>query len=92
MSYSLLRETFPVARKTHRCIWCGEWIEPGEKYRHERSVYDGAMQDHKWHLECEAAFKENIASGGDEEFIPYSAERPAVTPGVATDGGTDADH
>ena len=24
MSYQLIRETFPVARKQHRCIWCGE--------------------------------------------------------------------
>lgn len=76
--YTLLGETFPVARKRHRCIWCGESILPGEKYRRERSVYDGSMQDHKWHVECDAAFVEDLNDGGDQEFIPYSAERPVV--------------
>jgi hypothetical protein len=74
--YSLLSESFPVARKTHRCIWCGESIPSGEKYRHERSVYDGSMQDHKWHLECDADFAEGLRNGDDQEFIPYNAERP----------------
>ena len=78
MSYSLLRETFPMARKCHRCIWCGEWIELGETYRHERSVYNGNMQDHKWHLECDKLFQTDVGAGGDEELLPYSNERPSV--------------
>jgi hypothetical protein len=82
MSYSLLSESFPVARKQHRCIWCGETIPVGLKHRHERSVYDGGMQDHRWHMECDAAFKEDLRSGGDDEFIPHSAERPQVAVGV----------
>lgn len=76
--YTLLRESFPVARARHRCIWCGEPIEPGMKYRHERSVYDGDMQDHKWHPECDAAFKADLADegGGTLEFSPWGNERP----------------
>jgi hypothetical protein len=77
MSYALLSDTWPRARKQHRCIWCGEPIAVGETYRHERSVYDGAMQDHKWHRECDADFRESLDDGGDEEFLPYSAPRPA---------------
>lgn len=91
MSYTLLRESFLVARKPHRCIWCGEWIETGEKYRRERSVYDGSMQDHKWHLDCDKGFKVELDAGMDQKFIPYSNERPAPAAGVpdtkTTDGG-----
>lgn len=78
MSYTLLSESWPVARKQHRCIWCGQRIEPGEKYRRERSVYDGAMQDHKWHPECDEQFGiECAAEGGNLEFSPHDNERPA---------------
>lgn len=76
--YRLLSETFPVARKQHRCIWCGELILPGEKYRHERSVYDGQMQDHKWHPECAEDQQRDGRETGEWEFIPHSAERPTA--------------
>jgi hypothetical protein len=82
MSYALLSETFPVAKKRHRCIWCGQHIEPGEKYRRERSVYDGSMQDFAWHPECADDQQEGLRSGDDAEFIAYSAERPAPVSGV----------
>jgi hypothetical protein len=77
--YRLLAESFPVARKQHRCIWCGEPILRGEKYRHERSVYDGEMQDHKWHLECDAAFAEELKYDPTGEFSPHDNERPERT-------------
>ena len=75
MSYALLSETHPKARKEHRCIWCGEKILIGETYRHEKSVYDGDMQDHKWHLECDKAAAEHFRNG--EEFMAGDNERPA---------------
>ena len=75
MSYALLSATTPKARKEHRCIWCGQKILIGETYRHERSVYDGDMQNHKWHLECDKASAEYFAENG-EEFDPYDNERP----------------
>lgn len=53
MSYQLIRESWPIARKGHLCIWCGESIQIGEKHRHEISTYDG-FQDHRWHTECDA--------------------------------------
>lgn len=80
MSYRLLRDSWPVARKAHRCIWCGQTISVGERYRNEYSVYDGAFQNHHWHSECDADAREYFSDGdGDDEFIPYSAERPVVT-------------
>lgn len=62
MSYQLLSESFFKARKPHSCIWCGQRIAPGEKYRAEASIYDGDMQYHKWHLECSKASKEYFAA------------------------------
>lgn len=87
--YTLLADSWPVARKPHRCIWCGQQIEAGEKYRCERSVYDGEMQDHAWHAECDADAAEQFRHGEDE-FSPYENERPPKlsTNGVkASDGG-----
>ena len=75
MSYTLLSETKPKARKQHRCIWCGEKILIGETYRREKSVYDGSFQDHKWHLECDNVSADYF-SNGEEEFDPYDNERP----------------
>lgn len=76
MDYSLIRESFPLARKSHKCVWCGQAIEPGEKHRHEISRYDG-LQDFRWHLECDEAAKEVFADG-DTEFMRYSHERGSV--------------
>ncbi len=61
-----------IARKQHKCIWCGEKIEPGFEYMRQRSVFDGVFQNHAWHPECNDDFIEE----GDTEFTAYSAERP----------------
>jgi hypothetical protein len=81
MSYTLLSESHPVARKAHKCIWCGQPIAIGEKHRHERSIYEGQFQDQRWHPECDETFKAEIChDGGHElEFVPYGNERPALS-------------
>lgn len=78
MSYTLLSETKPIARKDHRCIWCGQKISKGERYVAERSVFDGDMQNHHWHNECLADAREN--SDYEWEFMPYGNERPQIQP------------
>lgn len=75
MSYQLIKETFPVARKQHRCIWCGEAILIGEKHRHEISKFD-ELQDHRWHVECQEASTEYFLAGDGPEFSAYENERP----------------
>jgi hypothetical protein len=75
MSYTLLSETLRKARKEHRCIWCPEKINAGEQYQDERSVYDGQMQDHKWHPECLVAAKEFFIIERDAEFMPHEFDR-----------------
>ncbi len=76
MSYRLLSEHVRTARKHHKCIWCGQEIVVGEKYIHEKSVYDHQMQNHSWHPECNSAADEYFALG-EEEFTPYENDRPS---------------
>jgi hypothetical protein len=76
MSYALIEESFPVARKRHTCIWCGENIDVGEKHRHEKSNYCGDFQNHRWHMECNQAAQVQFADEGDTEFSPYDNPRP----------------
>lgn len=76
MSYQLIEETKPKARKPHRCIWCGQQIEVGETYLREKSSYDQNLQDHKWHLECNAAAREEHAGEYEWELDPWDNERP----------------
>ena len=74
MSYSLIRESYPVARKPHKCIWCGQAIEAGAEYIDERSVYDGNMQNFAWHPECRRDSMVHFQY--EEEFEPYENARP----------------
>lgn len=79
MSYTLFSLIDRRAAKNHRCIWCGEEIERGERYRDERSVYDGNIQRHRWHPECQVDSENYFRESGEEEFDPYENERP-LTP------------
>ena len=76
--YNLLSETRPIARKDHKCIWCGQKIAKGEQYIAERSTYDGEMQNHHWHSECLADCRTVNANEGTWEFSPYENERPQM--------------
>lgn len=69
MSYRLLAENTRKARKEHRCVWCGQKIAVGEAHTHERSIYEGEFQNHRWHRECYDAMQEEAReSGGEMEF------------------------
>lgn len=76
-AYKLIRESFPVARKLYRCIWCGESIPIGLKHRHEVSRFY-ELQNNRWHLECDKAAEDYFDDG--PEFIPYENERPDDDP------------
>jgi hypothetical protein len=78
MSYTLLSETKPIARKDHRCIWCGQKIAKGEQYVAERSVFGGEMQNHHWHDGCAKACRAENWNESEWEFEPYSNERPVA--------------
>lgn len=48
----------PIARKQHRCDYCGGTIEKGEKYQNDTIVYDGDVYTWKSHLHCMALTSE----------------------------------
>jgi hypothetical protein len=75
MSYELISETKPKARKEYSCIWCPEKIEAGAEHVHEVSKYDGELQDHRWHPECRAAATVYFRESGEEEFSPHECKR-----------------
>lgn len=75
MSYTLLHEADRVARKPHDCIWCNEKIQRGETYKDERSVYDGEMQLHRWHPECQVAADKFFKESGECEFEAHACKR-----------------
>ena len=77
MTYQLLHENRPRARKRHTCIWCGEDIEKGEQYHYEQSIYDGNFQNHHWHLECQQIAVDEWFPD-DEQFMPYEHPRGAI--------------
>ena len=49
---NLIRESKPIARKEHRCSWCGGVIPVGEKYERQVLEYDGYLYEWKNHLKC----------------------------------------
>jgi hypothetical protein len=51
---TLLHDERPVARKAHRCGFCGERIEPGTRYHRQDIADDGRRYAWKAHLGCDA--------------------------------------
>ncbi len=77
MSFEVISDTTPVARKQHRCVWCGEPILKGQKHFHQVGKMYGDIQANRWHFECfDAAKLEDIEDG----FIPHENERPELKP------------
>jgi hypothetical protein len=67
MSWEFLGDTRHVARKPHRCIWCGEPIEAGTEYIRQCGKYDGDFQANEYHPGCFAAME----TDGEGEFVPF---------------------
>lgn len=61
------------AKKYHRCTYCGEAIPAGESYTYQTGVYDGRWFILKMHDEC----FDGMADTCDDEYTPYSNDRPA---------------
>lgn len=55
MSDHLGEYGYPISRKSHRCSWCGEIIQKGEKYAKQFVICEGDAWTKKLHLECETA-------------------------------------
>lgn len=51
---SVFRESFPVARKAHRCYECRRMIQKGEKYRYIFGVWEGTSDTMHICAHCQA--------------------------------------
>lgn len=49
---TLIRHTWHVAKKHHKCTECYRQIRPGEKYLVETTVYEGRREGHKICAHC----------------------------------------
>lgn len=47
-----LKQLTPVARKEHKCMWCGGIIPKGEKYERGTYLFDGYVYDWINHISC----------------------------------------
>jgi hypothetical protein len=61
------------ARRDHRCTYCGEGIASGETYVFQKGNYDDRWYESKMHHEC----FDDLKTSGDDEYMPYSNERPS---------------
>ena len=67
----------PVARKDHRCAWCGHEIVAGMKYYRYTGMFEGEFQNWAMHLECEEAYR--LDDPYNDGFSMYDNERPTKT-------------
>ena len=63
----VLRDKTPIARKEHRCEFCGEVIHVGEKYNRQTNVCDDRIYDWVSHCDCtQLAYELNMFDDCDE--------------------------
>lgn len=79
MSAVELSITTPIARKQYRCIWCGQWIEKGEKHVVFRNIFEGRINADRYHNECHDAMLTDDFDQ-DEGFTPHSYKRGTIDP------------
>ena len=68
--------THPVARKEHRCIYCGGPILVGEQYTQQTGFYESCPYRNRYHAECYESCADECNYYGEWEFLPYNADYP----------------
>lgn len=58
-----IKETYPVARKEHRCTECSCTIGIGDKYAREEGVWDGKFTTYKTCFSCLSLREEFFCDG-----------------------------
>lgn len=79
MCTRLATET-PLARKRHQCNWCGQMIDPGQRYERQRYVNGPEAWTLRLHPECSDALDEAVRyeGGGCVYFDEFNEPRGAV--------------
>ncbi len=72
--FDVLTDKDVVARKAHKCIWCGEQIDRSTTYRRQTGKFDGDFQSNAWHLDCIDVSDEILECEADT-FEPYTYQR-----------------
>ncbi len=72
--FDILTDKEVVARKAHKCIWCGEQIDWGTTYRRLTGKFNGDFSSNAWHLECSVAGNE-IIDEIEAGFDAYTYQR-----------------
>lgn len=72
MAWTHVADTFPVAKKRHRCVACLEFIEVGEKHLSRFGYDDDGPVTSRWHPECE---EYAFIDGPDYDLTPGSFSR-----------------
>lgn len=66
----ILKSIKPIARKEHKCMFCGGVISIRQKYDRQTCVYDGSVYDWITHEECiEIASKLDMYDGCDDNGL-----------------------
>ena len=61
-------ERWPIARDSHRCVWCPERIAPGTRHLHYVGIWNGDWQNWRMHKECAFASGESEDQDNDGEL------------------------
>ena len=72
MSCWTLSTTYPKARKSYRCEWCGERIHVGEEHCKSAHIYEGDFQSVRMHLECDHDIICVVRDAYDSEEFSYT--------------------
>lgn len=78
---AILSDKVRTARKTHRCRECNRPIQPGEKYRVEKTLFDGSVGTVKTCMDCNS-IRTHLC-----EYYYYGEVRELVRNSVADMGG-----
>lgn len=74
---SFKSHTYPIARKSYKCSWCGEEIKKGDKYYKYVIADDSELTVTKLHIECDEAATISFEGCSDDEcyFETYAQKR-----------------
>ena len=84
-----IKESTHIARKEHRCLFCGDIIKKGDRYTAWTFADGGIVTTDKYHPNCAYAIQQNCEYG-DEDYSTYGVMEP-INEQLRENGITPAD-